>query len=165
MFDNFKKILIVMAALLAVVTISFVTGYRRAENGLVLPQQERVDTLFIFDTIVSEKPVFKEKIITERILVPVRDTIRVRDTLYLYAERHQIHWKDSLSDVYASGIQVDIDSVIHYLPTQVVSKEREVLVKARPKWSVGLSAGYGVNADGRMSPYVGVGLTYNLFSW
>ena len=168
MSDNFKKILIAGAVIVAALALSFMAGQRHAQKRLILPQKERVDTLFILDTIVSEKPVFKERRITERVLVPVHDTIRVKDTLYLYAEREQVHWKDSLSDVYASGIGVEVDSVLHYIPTQVITKERDVIVKVKPKWSVGVQAGYGAFANNgqiSVSPYIGVGVSYNLFSW
>lgn len=172
MSDNFKKILVAVAGALASLVVasvlSFIAGQRHAQKRLILPQKERVDTLVILDTIVSEKPVFKEKRITERILVPVHDTIRVKDTLYLYTEREQVHWKDSLSDVYASGIDVEVDSVLHYVPTQVITKERDVIVKVKLKWSVGVHAGYGAFANNGQisaSPYIGVGVSYNLFSW
>ena len=166
--SDIKKILIASAVIIIALALSFVAGQKDALNRLVLPQKERVDTLVIYDTIVSEKPIYKEKRITERILVPVTDTIRVKDTLYLYAEREQIHWKDSLSDVYASGIDVNVDSVLHYIPTQVITKERDVIVKVKPKWSIGVHAGYGAFANNGQistSPYVGVGVSYNLFSW
>lgn len=166
--SDIKKILIASAVIIIALALSFVAGQRNALNRLVLPQKERVDTLVIYDTIVSEKPIYKEKRITERILIPVTDTIRVKDTLYLYAEREQIHWKDSLSDVYASGIDVNVDSVLHYIPTHIITKERDVIVKVKPKWSIGVHAGYGAFANNGQiatSPYVGVGVSYNLFSW
>ena len=168
MSDNFKKILIASVVIIAALALSFIAGQKHALKRLILPQKERVDTLFILDTIVSEKPIFKEKRITERVLVPVHDTIRVKDTLYLYAEREQIHWRDSLSDVYASGIGVEVDSVLHYVPTQVITKETDIIVKVKPKWSVGIHAGYGAfanNGQVSASPYIGVGVSYNLFSW
>ena len=168
MSENFKKILIAGAVTVAALALSFMAGQRYAQKRLILPQKERVDTLFILDTIMSEKPVFKEKRITERVLVPVHDTIRVKDTLYLYAEREQVHWKDSLSDVYASGIGVNVDSVRHYVPIQVITKERDVVVKVKPRWSMGVHAGYGAfvhNGQISASPYIGVGISYNLFSW
>lgn len=147
--------------------ISFGMGKKYALNRLVLPQKERVDTLVIFDTIVAEKPILKEKRVVERILVPVTDTLRVRDTLFLYAEREQIHWKDSLSDVYASGIDVEVDSVLHYIPQRIITKERDVIVKVKPRWSLGIHAGYGIYVGDQIShaPYVGVGISYNIFSW
>ena len=168
MSDNFKKILIASAVTIIALALSFVAGQRDALNRLVLPQEERVDTLVIYDTIVSEMPVFKEKKVIEKVLVPVRDTIRVKDTLFVYAEREQIHWKDSLSDVYASGIGVNVDSVRHYIPVQVITKEKDVVVKMKPKWSIGVHAGYGAFAkNGQISaaPYVGIGVSYNILSW
>ena len=166
--SDIKKIVIASVVIIAALALSFMAGQRNAQKRLILPQEERVDTLFILDTIVSEKPIYKEKKVTERILVPVHDTIRVKDTLFLYAEREQIHWKDSLSDVYASGIGVNVDSVRHYIPTKIVAKERDVIIKVKPKWSVGVQAGYGAFVQkGQISssPYIGVGVTYNLLSW
>lgn len=165
---DIKHILIVSAVVFLASILSFVAGQRDALNRLVLPQGERVDTLVVYDTIVSEMPVFKEKKVIEKVLVPVRDTIRVKDTLFVYAEREQIHWKDSLSDVYASGIGVNVDSVRHYIPMQVITKEKDVFVKVKPKWSIGVHAGYGAFAkNGQISaaPYVGVGVSYNILSW
>lgn len=166
--SEIKKILIASAVIIVALALSFVAGQRDALNRLVLPQEPKVDTLFIYDTIVSEKPIYKEKRITERILVPVTDTIRVKDTLYLYAEREQIHWKDSLSDVYASGIDVNVDSVLHYVPMKVVTETTEIIIKKKPKWSIGVHAGYGAFANNGQvlhSPYVGLGVSYNIFSW
>lgn len=165
---DIKHILIVSAVVFLALILSFVAGQRDALNRLVLPQEERVDTLVVYDTIVSEMPVFKEKKVIEKVLVPVRDTIRVKDTLFVYAEREQIHWKDSLSDVYASGIGVNVDSVRHYIPMQIITKEKDVIVKVKPKWSIGVHAGYGAFAkNGQISaaPYVGIGVSYNILSW
>lgn len=165
---DIKHILIVSAVVFLALILSFVAGQRDALNRLVLPQGERVDTLVVYDTIVSEMPVFKEKKVIEKVLVPVRDTIRVKDTLFVYAEREQIHWKDSLSDVYASGIEVNVDSVRHYIPMQIITKEKDVSVKVKPKWSIGVHAGYGAFAkNGQISaaPYVGIGVSYNILSW
>ena len=70
--------------------------------------------------------------------------------------------------MYASGIGVEVDSVRHYVQTQVITKERDVIVKVKPKWSVGIHAGYGAfvkNGQISASPYIGVGISYNLFSW
>ena len=170
MSDNFKKILIAGAVIVAALALSFMAGQRHAQKRLILPQRERVDTLFILDTIVSEKPVFVEKKVVEKVPVPVpiSDTMMVHDTIYVYMDREQVHWQDSLSDVYASGYDVQVDSVRHNIQTQVITKERDVIVKAKPKWSVGVHVGYGAfakNGQISASPYIGVGISYNLFSW
>lgn len=170
MSDNFNKILIAGAVMVAALAVSFVAGQRHALNRLILPQKERVDTLFILDTIVSEKPVFVEKKVVEKVPVPVpvSDTIEVHDTIYVYMNREQVHWQDSISDVYASGYDVQVDSVRHNIQTQVITKERDVVVKVKPKWSIGVHAGYGAfakNGQIATSPYIGVGVSYNILSW
>lgn len=167
MSGTLKKILFLLVIVTLVGILSFGWGKKYALNRLVEPQKERVDTLFIFDTIVAEKPIFKEKKVVEKELVHSTDTIRVRDTLYMVLEREQIHWKDSLSEVYASGIGVEIDSVRHYLPTKVITVETEKVVKVKPRWSLGVHAGYGVHVGSQIqaAPYVGVGISYNIFSW
>ena len=170
MSDNFKKILIASVVIIAALALSFMAGQKHALKRLILPQKERVDTLFIHETKLVEKPVFVEKKVVEKVPVPVpvSDTMMVHDTIYVYMDREQVHWQDSLSDVYASGYDVQVDSVRHNIQTQVITKERDVIVKVKPKWSVGVHAGYGAFANNGQisaSPYIGVGLTYNLFSW
>ena len=170
MSDNFKKILIAGAVIVAALALSFMAGQRHAQKRLILPQKERVDTLVIYETKLVEKPVFVEKKVVEKVPVPVpvSDTMMVHDTIYVYMDREQVHWQDSLSDVYASGYDVQVDSVRHNIQTQVITKERDVIVKVKPKWSVGVHAGYGAFANNGQitaSPYIGVGVSYNLFSW
>lgn len=168
MSDNFKKILIASVVIIAALALSFAAGSRYAQKRLILPQKERVDTLFIRDTIMSNDPVFITKTKIDSIPYPVlvRDTLWKTDTIWLQAE--QVIWQDSLSRVYASGVSVEIDSVLHFAPTRIITKERDVIVKVKPKWSVGVQAGYGAFANNGQiaaSPYIGVGVTYNLFSW
>lgn len=168
--SEFKQTLITCVAIITAAIFMFMAGQKHAQKRLILPQKERVDTLVIYETKLVEKPVFVEKKVVEKVPVPipVSDTKEVHDTIYVYMDREQVHWKDSLSDVYASGIGVQVDSVLHYVPTQVITKERDVIVKVKPKWSVGIQAGYGAFANNGQisaSPYVGVGVTYNLFSW
>lgn len=173
MSDNFKKMLVAVAGALASLVVasvlSFIAGQRHAQKRLILPQKERVDTLVIYETKLVEKPVFVEKKVVEKVPVPVSvsDTMMVHDTIYVYMDREQVHWQDSLSDVYASGYDVQVDSVRHNIQTLVITKERDVIVKVKPRWSLGVHAGYGVHVGSQIqaAPYVGVGVSYNIFSW
>lgn len=166
--SDIKKILIASAVIIVALALSFVAGQRDALNRLVLPQKPKVDTLFIRDTIMSNDPVFVTKIKVDSIPypVPVRDTLWKTDTIWL--QREQVIWQDSLSRVYASGVSVEIDSVLHYVPMKVVTETTEIIIKMKPKWSIGVHAGYGAFANNGQisaSPYIGVGVSYNLFSW
>ena len=146
------------------ILILFLFDRRIPRNAPQEPQSSRVDTLFIRDTIKVTEPVFVTRKVVDSVLVPVTDTIRLRDTLYVFLEREQIRWEDSLSVVYASGVRPEIDSVIHYAERMVIVKEIPVVRVKKTRWGVGIQAGAGATKDG-LTPYVGVGVSYNILSW
>ena len=145
----------------------FLFGYNRGLKRATISEDTKVDTLYVCDTIVHYEPLLEERIVLEKEPYPVTDTLRIRDTLYMYLEREQVMWEDSLSRVYASGIAPQIDSVSHFVRERVVTKEQIVHVKERSKWGIGIHAGYGLSFGNQVttSPYIGVGVTYNLLSW
>jgi hypothetical protein len=146
------------------ILILFLFDRRIPRNTPQEPQSVRVDTLFIRDTIKVTEPVYATRRMVDSVLVPVTDTIRLRDTLYVFLEREQIRWEDSLSVVYASGVRPEIDSVIHYAERMVIVKEIPVVRVKKTRWGVGIQAGAGATRDG-LTPYVGVGVSYNILSW
>lgn len=153
------------AFLIAVVLVcvSYTTGYERAsdEHPKVL-----VDTMVIHDTITQYKAVVEERRVIEKVYLPVTDTIRLRDTLYIEVEREQLVWQDSLSAVYVSGIRPNVDSVRHYITERIVKVETTRISVNR--WGLGIHAGYGVGThQGCLvtSPYVGIGVSYNIITW
>lgn len=146
------------------VLLLFWADRRIPRNAPGEPQTIKVDTLVIHDTIKVTEPVSVTKTVVDSVLVPVTDTIRLRDTLYVFLEREQIRWEDSLSVVYASGVRPEIDSVIHYAERMVIVKEIPVVRVKKTRWGVGIQAGAGATKDG-LTPYVGVGVSYNILSW
>ena len=150
------------------VLIGFLIGQKHPQKSPVEPIKEKVDTLLIFDTITLSKPVFVEKIKLDSVLIPVTDTLWLHDTLYVYLEREQIQWQDSLCRVYASGINPQVDSVTHFVRETIVNREISVPVKVKSRWGLGIQVGYGAGINGKqvyLTPYVGVGISYNILSW
>lgn len=159
--------MIIGAGAIIALFLSFRLGQEYPHKSPVEPLKEKVDTLFIRDTIKVAEPISVVKTRTERIVLPA-DTIRVHDTLMVVMEKEQIRWRDSLAEVYASGINPHIDSVIHFTQSSVITKDVAVPVKVHSRWGLGVSAGYGVALNGNavsLSPYIGVGLHYNILSW
>lgn len=144
------------------VLLGFLVGHRCPQNKPVEPIKERVDTLVIRDTIKVTEAISVTKRVVDSIPYPVTDTLRLRDTLYVFLEREQIRWEDSLSVVYASGVMPQVDSVIHHTENMIITKEIPVIKKTR--WGLGVQAGVGAG-KGRLTPYVGVGISYNILSW
>ena len=128
------------------------------------PQTIKVDTLVIRDTIKVTEPKYITRRVVDSIPYPVVDTIKIRDTLYVYLVREQITWEDSLARVYASGINPQVDSVIHFTRDQIITMKIPVIQVKKTRWGIGVQAGATAGKDG-VIPYVGVGVSYNLLSW
>ena len=142
--------------------LGFLVGQRCPRNGRGETPTPKVDTLVIRDTIKVTEPISVTKRVVDSIPYPVTDTLRLRDTLYMILEREQIRWEDSLAVVYASGVMPQVDSVIHHTNHLIITKEIPVIKKTR--WGLGVQAGVGAGKGG-LTPYVGVGISYNLISW
>ena len=88
----------------------------------------------------------------------------MRDTIYVVMAREQVEWVDSLCAVYASGINPQVDSVRHFVKETIINHYIPVVEVKKTRWGVGIQAGAGVGKGG-LTPYVGVGVSYNLISW
>lgn len=157
-----RNSIILLFALLIVGAVCFVAGRKTAKNGGEGTFTERVDTLVIRDTIVAYKPKYITKRVVDSVLVPVPEYIERNDTIYAVLEREQVMWEDSLARIYASGINPQVDSVMHYRTEKVIN--HIIPVKVNPKWGIGIQGGVGFGKDG-LTPYVGVGVSYNILSW
>lgn len=76
----------------------------------------------------------------------------------------QTIYEDSTYTAYVSGYNASLDSLIFRMPREVITvKEYQ-----KPKrWSIGIQVGYGMTLKGtpQFAPYVGIGVSYNLFSF
>lgn len=157
-----RKSLVILFAILLVSAIGFIAGRKTAKTGGFETIVERVDTLVIRDTIVAYKPKYITKRVIETEYVPIPEYIERNDTIYAVLEREQVVWEDSLARIYASGINPQVDSVMHYRTEKVIN--HIIPVKANPRWGVGIQGGVGVGKGG-LTPYVGVGVQYNILTW
>jgi len=146
------------------ISLAFGFGCKVGRQGQEVTIETKVDTLVIRDTIKQIEPLLVTKTVVKKDTIAVTDTLTLRDTLYLFLEREQIRWEDSLAVVYASGVNPQVDSVIHYTNDRIITIETVKTIKEKARWGVGIQAGVGVTMKG-ISPYVGVGVNYNLLSW
>lgn len=142
----------------------FLCGYYCHKKPPISPLEPKVDTLYYHDTITSYEPIYITRKVVDSIRIPVVDTMRFTDTLYIQLAKEQIVWEDSLARVYASGVYPHVDSVLHFTERMVIEKEIPVVQIRSTRWGIGVQAGYGIGKGG-LSPYVGVGVSYNLLSW
>ena len=163
---NKKSTFLVNALLIlaCVFLFGFIIGQKHSQKLPVEPIKVKVDTLVIHDTTMSYIPIYVDRVKLDSVLVPVLDTMMIHDTTFVYLEREKVTWRDSLCEVYASGIMASVDSVRHFQEYKYITIETQVPVKVKSHWGLGVNAGYGVGKGG-FTPYIGVGISYNILSW
>lgn len=167
---NLKDTLVAILIVVAMLVITFFAGRITSPQQTLTAIQR--DTIVRIDTIVSTpKPKVVKVVDSIPVPYPVpypvyetkTDTLLVVDTLYL--PRTQKHYKEAEYEAWVSGYQPNLDSIWVYNKTSEVNT---ISVPSRKRWSIGVQAGYGVqlNPNGVVAaPYIGVGVSYNLFSW
>lgn len=146
---------------IVVCAIWFCFGYRAAVvfNKSNTPGVSTIDTTVIHDTIEVPKPYPVKTYLTGEIihdtLPGTHDSVPVVVDIPITAKIYQ----DSNYRAVVSGYRPSLDSLQIYRKTIIITKP----YKVQPRWSVGLTGGYGATKDG-LSPFVGIGITYNLFS-
>lgn len=158
-----------LGAALALAVILLLSGYLLGRRTAPAPEPEcivQIDTLRIRDTLRIERPVEVEVRVVDTMLVALTDTIRLSDTVYLRLPREIKQYEDSLFRAQVSGYRPALDWIEVFPQTVYLTK----VVKTQDvrRWGVGLQAGYGAYAAGgqvRLSPYVGVGISYDLLRW
>ena len=162
-----KKTTFLVNALLTLACVflfGFIIGQKHPQKLPVEPIKTKVDTLVIRDTTMSYRAIYVDRVKLDSVLVPVLDTMMIHDTTFVYLEREKVTWRDSLCEVYASGIMASVDSVRHFQEYKYITIETQVPVKVKSHWGLGVNAGYGVGKGG-FTPYIGVGISYNILSW
>ena len=125
----------------------------------------KVDTLYLHDTIRVETPRIVERRVVDTMTVEVTDYLVVHDTAYVNLPREEVEYRDSSYRAVVSGFLPRLEELEIYRKERVVTIETERVVKGRSRWGVGVQAGYGVTPQGQLSPYLGLGVSYNIFSW
>lgn len=143
----------------------FFAGRNTAKKADLTQVVTQTDTLFVRDTITQEKPVYITTTQVRTEYVPVLDTLRIRDTLFVPVTIEKRVYEDSLYRAEVSGYSPSLDKIEIYQQKQVVTQFVQVPEVKRKRWGIGVQAGYGINANGSHSPYIGIGLSYNLICW
>lgn len=159
---NGKRLLLTLTAVLC---IGFLAGWFSRVPARVVDFIEKVDTLVVRDTIMRDRPVFVDCYLvrTDTVKLAVHDTtLRVDSVLVDVPIERRIYEEDSLYRAVVSGYRPSLDSLLVYRTTTEITKFVPVPVKKR--WGVGIQTGYGFSRQG-ISPYVGVGISYNLINF
>lgn len=117
--------------------------------------QKPKETLRI-DTIKIDKPVpykVTELIPVKRLLPRISGRDTVLDSVIVPVK--QVEYRDTSYRAWVSGYEVKLDSIEIYHKTITLYREK--------RWVIGPQIGIGYN--GKITPYIGVGITYNFISF
>ena len=162
----------VVAFTLAFLAFSYI-GYRTGRNYAdSLPTYDTV-RVTVYDTVTYRKPVAVDSVVVRYVTakMPVASTqdsvIRLdepQDSAEVAVPITQKVYRDTAYTAWVSGFMPSLDSIAIRRRTDNVT----VAVPSRRKrWGVGIQAGYGVTAERNphFTPYIGIGITYNLFNF
>jgi hypothetical protein len=169
--DTMKKAAgIIILILLAVIAIQ---EYRiRRYTG-----SETVTVTVIHDTITitTPAPVLVAETGQIRAKLPVAELpvieLSIIDSLPAVADSAEVIipvstkiYEDSLFRAVISGYNVSLDSIQIYRQTVYVDRWHEGVKAKTRRWALGVQVGYGTDFKG-MHPYIGVGVSYNLWGF
>ncbi len=184
--ERLKNIAIVLLLAIFVASLCFNVHFcTRGRMHLTTTDTIRVT---IFDTIPFREPAPKRStligIVTDKLPTAPKPTSAAReytdsipavntpsemaDSVDVAVPITQRVYEDSLYTAYVSGYNSKLDSIIVY-PRREIMTITNTYTDPKPKrWSVGIQVGYGVTLKGntpQMAPYIGVGVSYNIFSF
>lgn len=156
-------------SIVALLVTLFLNTYRCTDKAVEV-HRDTIRTIFV-DTIPYYKPIPKDSVvvryITERLPVVDSSVDKVDssvDSVAVEIPITQKVYEDSAYTAWVSGYQPSLDSLILYPKREVVT----IVEREKPKrWSIGVTAGYGITMQGspQFEPFIGIGLTYNLWSF
>lgn len=162
----FLRVILLMLAILFLFNLinavgSIVNAYR---NGREPQIEVKVDTLYIHDTILVEKPFLQKLAVidTLRLPVPIKDTVTLHDTIQITTPIRRLH-------LHRAGLRLSSRPRHHQdLQHHSVRHERDPRDSPPKRWHLGLQAGYGLcihAGQPKFTPYVRVGVSYSLIVW
>ena len=185
-----KTYLITLAAIILAYVIGWVTGCsnRRAQDVVVDTTHTVIyDTLKYYDLVPSDSVVIRYETHTLA-LAPATDSAlggfpvenadtsllatvpceypqgSVSDSAMVIIPITQKVYEDSLYTAYVSGYQPSLDSISLRIPTHTYNITTRIREKPK-RFGIGPQIGVGVSKDGNVTPYIGIGIHFNILNF
>lgn len=175
-----KNLLPILAIVSAIVLAFFIGRWTKPPKEIIVePSPDSTITQVIRDTITVEKAVIKYKYLKyyDTAYLPVVpqeddepmdtidnygvDSVEVKIPISTYvAEKEDEYY------IEASGYNVSFDKIQTYNKT--IIQDKYITTKKPAHWGIGIQAGYGATLNNnvvKLSPYIGIGVQYNIITW
>ena len=138
------------------------------------------DTLTVYDTVKYTKLIPRDSLVLNHITVKLPPAVsdstcttetlnicKLKDSVQVQIPISQKIYETDTYTAYVSGYATTIDSLVLKMPTHFVENNTPPKKHKDKKWSVGIQVGYGVTVNNtpKFCPYIGVGISYKLFSF
>lgn len=164
MSKTVKALLLVVAFIALAAGMVLIEDYFRAKFKPQEPNVEiHTDTLYIerIDTVLLPVEIWREIVRTDTVLLT---TIKHDTVLVELPIEQRFYHKDSVADIWISGYNPKLDSLRIYREREI--RYQTITYKEKSRWGIGIQAGVGISAAGMQpTPYLGLGISYNIFSW
>lgn len=124
----------------------------------------KTETRVVIDTVRDTLLVERDRYIVRSDTIHFVQTVDslITDTLYIPIPIERVEYRTPEYFAVVEGYKPRLAEIETYGKTVYI--DRVETLKTKPKWGVGLQAGYGATHGG-IYPYIGFGLTYNLITW
>lgn len=139
--------------------VSFFLGFTIQKEKIT----ELRDTVVItkIDTLKIIQPVFITETITDTLLVPVLDTLIINDTIYQKLPITQRYYTEQAKyRAWVSGYKPRLDSIQIFNKTDLIYVDK--IIQNNSKFGLGIIGGVGYSD--KVSPFLGVGFYYSIWS-
>lgn len=145
------------------------------EDKVMTDSEKTVETVYDTIQVFVDTPIPRDSVVVRyaAVKVPVYDTIRTHyaDTLFSDSSTvilpvTQKVYKDSTYEAWVSGYMPALDSIRIFQPTTTITNTiTNTKIRYKQKhWGFGVQAGIGIT-PGKIEPYIGIGISYNILSW
>lgn len=161
-------ILLVLAVICLIAGVAFRCKEQKEAQTIAHIDTTRV---VVYDTVTYRQPIAVDSVVVRYETIKVRkvvsDTIKVvdseRDSVSVEIPITQKHYADSTYSAWVSGYDPCLDSIKVYPRTEVVTITKQMQDKPK-RWGIGLQGGVGYGKGG-FTPYIGIGVQYNIIRW
>ena len=168
---DFGKILIGILLAVGLFVLGMIVGNKQGKEKL----EEVRDTITFVDTVKVIQPVAKDSVVVrvKKVLMKVSaeptltenehliDGNNMIDSLLVDVPITQKVYEDSTYKAWVSGYLPSLDSINVYQKKEIITITKFEKPK---KWSIGIQGGIGAGRNG-LTPYIGIGVQYNLVSF
>ena len=166
--DIVAHILLVLAIICLIAGVAFRCKEEKEAQTITHIDTTRV---VVYDTVTYRQPIAVDSVVVRYKTIKVRkvvnDTIKVmdsaEDSVAVEIPITQKHYADSTYSAWVSGYDPCLDSIKVYPRTEVLTITQKIQDKPK-RWGIGIQGGVGYGKGG-FTPYIGVGVQYNIIRW